>query len=709
MELNEKFIENLQLDETKILQQIADEISVRLRQVQTTVNLLRDGNTIPFISRYRKEATGELDETQVREISHRLTSLENLENRRIDIIKAIFGQGKLTPTLYKNIMKCTTLTELEDIYAPYKKKKKTRGMIAIKKGLEPLANKMTKLNDTAIEKMAAEFIDAEKGVASADDALQGAMDIIAEKTSQDVENRKELLDFIIKFGELVIKGKGDVEKSVYHIYYDYREPLSKVKPHRILAINRGEKAKELSVKIEFDNDKTKELIEGRSTLANTYQKLAVDDGLKRLLLPAVLREIHSIANTEADTHGIDVFAENLKNLLLSPPIKSTRILGLDPGIRTGTKAVTLDGTGKFLEYFLFFQHKKDVAKKKIAEAVKKHNIQLIAIGNGTGSHEVKEVVSEAISEYNLDVQYTVVSEDGASVYSASPLAKEEFPNLDLTVRGAISIGRRLQDPLAELVKIDPKSIGVGLYQHDVNRKALTESLDEVVESVVNNVGVNLNTASYALLKHVSGVSTTLAKNIVKHREDSGVFTNRKELKKVSGMGDKSFEQAAGFLRIPNSDNPLDNSWVHPENYAIAKDIKKWLAKDNTIPKEAKEQLKTKYDVGNTTIKDIIDELQKPGRDPRDDYPQPIFQKGVIQFDDLRKGIMVNGKVKNVVDFGAFVDIGIKESALLHISEMSDRYIKSPSDVVKAGDVIECRIVSIDEARKRIGLSMKSKA
>jgi uncharacterized protein len=709
MEFTNEFIDSLCVDEAKIIEKISKELDVSRPQVKATVGLIKDGNTIPFISRYRKEVTGSLDEVAVRDISHRLSSLENLEARRIEIVRAVFNQGKLTDELFENINKCETLSELEDIYAPFKKKKKTRGMIAMEKGLEPLADKMVELNDTDIEKLADSFIDTEKGVEDRDGALAGAMDIIAEKVSQEVDLRREIIDFIINHGEIVITGKGDKDKSVYGMYYDYRESLKTLKPHRVLAINRGEKEGELEIKIELDNDKTLAQIESKYEFHNAYHKLAVSDSYKRLLLPSVLREIRSSSSETADSHGIKVFADNLKNLLYSPPIRKTRVMGIDPGIRTGSKAVALDETGKFLDGMLFYQNRADEAIKKITDFAVKHKIELIAVGNGTGSYEVQQIVSQAISERGLNLHYTIVSEDGASVYSASPLAGEEFPDLDLTVRGAISIARRLQDPLSELVKIDPKSIGVGLYQHDVNQKALGETLSEVVESVVNNVGVNLNTASYALLRYVSGVSIALAKNIVKHRDNGGQFKSRDDLRKVSGMGDKTFEQCAGFLKIPESDNPLDNTWVHPENYGIASEIYDILKKDGKLERAVREELKRKHGVGDTTINDIVSELKKPNRDPREDFPAPILQKGVVNFEDLKNGMRVNGKVKNVVDFGAFVDIGIKETALLHISEMSDRYIKNPSDIVKAGDVISAVIIGIDKERKRISLSMKTQS
>jgi uncharacterized protein len=534
---------------------------------------------------------------------------------------------------------------------------------------------------------------------------------VAERLSQDPENRAAVKSFYLRSGRLVTKGVGDEakkEKSTYQMYWDYSEPLNQLKPHRVLAVNRGEREHELEVKIEVDEEGAVGLLTERAFVHNRYHKEAIADGLARLLSPAVIREIRSDALELADSHGIDVFSENLKNLLMQPPIKGTRVLGVDPGIRTGTKCAALDETGKFLDYFVIMQEQKpDEAKKAIAAAVQKHNLALIAVGSGTASHEVREIVAASISENSLSCEFTVVDEDGASVYSASDLAREEFPELDLTIRGAISIGRRLQDPLAELVKIDPKSIGVGLYQHDVNQKRLSESLDEVVGSVVNNVGVNLNTASHALLRYVSGINTGLSKKIVKYRDEKGKITGRDQLKAIPGLGDKTYEQCAGFLKIPESENPLDNTWVHPENYPLAEEVLPIIRAGSDPSHEQRAALKAKYGVADITLDDIILELKKPNRDPREGFPKPILSKGVVKFEDLAEGQKVAGKVKNVVDFGAFVDIGIKESALIHVSEMSDRFVKDPLEVLKVGDVREFRIISLDLARKRIGLSLKS--
>jgi uncharacterized protein len=708
-ELNADFVNSLAVDENKILRQIAAELTINQNQVGVTIGLFNEGNTVPFIARYRKEKTGSLDEIQVRNIEQRLQSLRNLETRKLEIIRSVFSQGLLDHSIYTNIMKSATLTELEELYAPYKKKKKTRAMLAIEKGLEKLANMMVLLSDPDIEKAADTFINPEKGVKDREEALNGAMDIIAERVALDVDTRKKVREHLYSQAKMVVQGNAEEEKSVYKTYYNYSEYIKNLKSHQILAINRGEKEEELKVKTEFDTDAVAGLVQSQYRINNRYYRQAVDDGLKRLLLPSVLRELKTEQTKSAEKHGIEIFARNLKNLLMQPPIKRTRVLGMDPGIRTGTKCAVIDENGKYLSYFVIFQQNGEKAKKTIEEQVRQFKVQLIAIGNGTGSHEVQTLVAEAISDYKLDIQYTVVPEDGASVYSASETASEEFPDLDLTIRGAISIGRRLQDPLAELVKIDPKSIGVGLYQHDVNQKELSESVDHVVESVVNQVGVNLNTASAPLLKYISGISATVARNIVKYREEKGLIKSRSDLKAVPGIGAKVFEQAAGFLMIPESNNFLDNTWIHPENYKIGKEIAEIIKKEGRLGNEQREKIKSTYAIGDTTIDDISETLKKPGRDPREDYPMPILQKGVINFADLKVDMMVTGKVKNVVDFGAFIDIGIKETALLHVSQMSNKFIKNPMDVVKVGDVLNLRIIQIDEIRKRVSLSLKSKS
>ena len=715
MEISQEFIDGLVVNEIAIMKRIAEDLKVRMNQVSAVVGLLAEGSTVPFISRYRKEMTGSLDEVQVRDVDHMFSSGKNLETRRLEIVRGIFEQGKLTEALYDIVTKAATQTELEDIYAPYKRKKKTRGMVAQEKGLDPLADAMLELDAAALRAKAAEFVkeDAENpalSVASVDDALQGAMDIIAERVSQEPANRAAVKSFYLADGRIIVKGVGDEEKkktSTYQMYWDFSEPLSQVKPHRVLAINRGEREGALEVTIDVDENVATELLQRKYRIVNDYHKTAIEEGLKRLLSPAVLRELRGDQSEAADDHGISIFSQNLKNLLMQQPIKGTRVLGVDPGIRTGTKCAALDDTGKYLGHFVIYQHKEEEGKRLVLEAIKSFNVQLVAIGNGTGSHEVQTLIAGVIADNKLDVLYTVVDEDGASVYSAGDIAREEFPDLDLTIRGAISIGRRLQDPLAELVKIDPKSIGVGLYQHDVNQKKLSDTVDEVVASVVNNVGVNLNTASASLLRYVSGINGSLAKKIVKHRDEKGRIAGRAELMEVSGMGPKSYEQCAGFLKIPESPDPLDNTWVHPENYAVAREIFESIKAKGDLSSEARTELKQKYAVGDTTITDIVEELKKPNRDPREGFPKPIMQKGVLTFEDLSDGMTVTGKVKNVVDFGAFVDLGIKETALLHISEMSDNFVKDPMEVLKVGDVREFRIIGLDIDRRRISLSLKS--
>ena len=717
MELTQEFIDGLVVNEIDIMKKVAEELNIRMQQVSAVITLVNEGCTIPFISRYRKEMHGSLDEVQVRDSDKLFKSYLNLETRRLEIVRGVFAAGKLTELLYDNIMKASTLTELEDIWAPFKKKKKTRGMLAVERGLQGLADLMKELEEAELVKRAQDFVktdceDETLNMPTVEDALAGASDIIAEETAQDTENRKAVHDFFMATGMFEVKGIGDEEAqktSVYQMYWEYSEALNQIKPHRVLAINRGEREGVLEVKINVDVDEAVARVQSRSIQHNKYHSEAIADGIVRLLSPAVLREIRSNLGEDADTHGITIFSENLKHLLMTQPIKGTRVLGVDPGIRTGTKCAALDETGKYLGSFVIYQHKAEEAKAALLKAVKDYKVQLIAVGNGTGSHEVQEIVSDVIKTHCPDVLFTVVDEDGASVYSAGDVAREEFPDLDLTIRGAISIGRRLQDPLAELVKIDPKSIGVGLYQHDLNQKKLSEELDAVVGSVVNNVGVNLNTASASLLKYVSGITSGLAKKIVSYREKTGIFTDREQLHNVSGLGPKAFEQCAGFLKIPESANPLDNSWVHPENYPAAEVIYQIVRKNEPVTKEVRTELQEKYQLGEQTVSDIIEELKKPNRDPREDCPKPIMQQGVLLFEDLKLGMTVKGKIKNVVDFGAFVDLGIKETALLHISEMSDSFVSDPLEAVKVGDIVECRIIALDEARRRISLSRKSES
>ena len=726
MEFTQENIDALKVNEVEIMKKIAGELTITISQVSAVISLVAEGCTIPFIARYRKEKHGSLDELQVRECDHLFTSYRNLEERRIEIVQGIFKQNKLTETLYNSVMGAKTMTELEDLWAPFKKKKKTRGMMAQEKGLEPLADFIAgENNDAAVEEKAKEFIktdneDSSLNVETAEDAINGAKDILAERISQDTKNRESLHDLYMAEGNIKTKGivpdgmneKDAEESSTYKMYWDYSEPLNQVKPHRILAINRAEREGALEVTLDVDVESGVKEIQKKFKSSNKYYSEAIEDGVVRLLSPAVLREIRSDETDEADNHGIGIFSENLKNLLMTQPIKGSRVLGVDPGIRTGTKCAALDETGKYLGYFLIKQvADPEGSYKAIAEAIDKYDIQVVAVGNGTGSQEVQAIVSKVLSEEysDADVKYTVVDESGASVYSASDIAREEFPDLDLTIRGAISMGRRLQDPLAELVKIDPKAIGVGLYQHDVNQKKLSDTLDEVVGSVVNQVGVNLNTASYMLLKYVSGITSSTAKKIVAYRDANGKIMSREDLKKVPGLGPKAFEQCAGFLKIAESENPLDNTWVHPENYEVAKEILPLVQKGEKLTADFKRSLAEKYNVGETTINDIAEELAKPNRDPRDGYPAPIMQKGVLNFEDLKVGMKVTGKIRNVVDFGAFVDIGLHETGLIHISELSDTFVSNPMDIIKVGDVKEFTIIDLDAIRKRISLSLKSDA
>lgn len=726
MEFTQENIDALKVNEVEIMKKIAGELTITISQVSAVISLVAEGCTIPFIARYRKEKHGSLDELQVRECDHLFTSYRNLEERRIEIVQGIFKQNKLTETLYNSVMGAKTMTELEDLWAPFKKKKKTRGMMAQEKGLEPLADFIAgENNDAAVEEKAKEFIktdneDSSLNVETAEDAINGAKDILAERISQDTKNRESLHDLYMAEGNIKTKGivpdgmneKDAEESSTYKMYWDYSEPLNQVKPHRILAINRAEREGALEVTLDVDVESGVKEIQKKFKSSNKYYSEAIEDGVVRLLSPAVLREIRSDETDEADNHGIGIFSENLKNLLMTQPIKGSRVLGVDPGIRTGTKCAALDETGKYLGYFLIKQvADPEGSYKAIAEAIDKYDIQVVAVGNGTGSQEVQAIVAKVLSEEysDADVKYTVVDESGASVYSASDIAREEFPDLDLTIRGAISMGRRLQDPLAELVKIDPKAIGVGLYQHDVNQKKLSDTLDEVVGSVVNQVGVNLNTASYMLLKYVSGITSSTAKKIVAYRDANGKIMSREDLKKVPGLGPKAFEQCAGFLKIAESENPLDNTWVHPENYEVAKEILPLVQKGEKLTADFKKSLAEKYSVGETTINDIAEELAKPNRDPRDGYPAPIMQKGVLNFEDLKVGMKVTGKIRNVVDFGAFVDIGLHETGLIHISELSDTFVSNPMDIIKVGDVKEFTIIDLDAIRKRISLSLKSDA
>ncbi|GAB4259252.1 Tex family protein [Thermincola ferriacetica] len=711
-----------------MIETIARELKLKAVQVENTVKLLDAGNTVPFIARYRKEATGELDENQIREIQERLNYLRNLEERKQEVIRLIDEQGKLTPELAEAINRAEKLQEVEDLYRPYKQKRKTRASVAKEKGLEPLAEViLAQAPDSGdLSSLATSYVNAEMGVNTPEEALEGARDIIAEIISDDADVRKLVRRMTFEAGFISSQGKTN-EKGVYQMYYDYREPVQKIPPHRILALNRGEKEEALNVKIEAPAEKILVAVQAMYIRENSpyedFLKNTVEDSYKRLIEPSIEREIRNELTQKGEEQAVKIFASNLRNLLLQPPIKGKVVMGIDPGYRTGCKIAVVDETGKVLDVGVMYptppQNKVEEAKKIMASLIDKHKVDLIAIGNGTASRETEAVVADLLAEYPGNLAYTIVSEAGASVYSASRLAGEEFPQYDLSLRSAVSIARRLQDPLAELVKIDPKAVGVGQYQHDVNSKRLEATLQGVVESCVNTVGVDLNTASPSLLKYVAGIKPSVAKNIVAYRENNGKFRNRAELKKVKGLGEQTFIQCAGFLRITDGDNPLEKTPVHPESYFLAEKIlaKVGLKPADLLSKESGQlqELLSKMDAaalarelnaGEPTVRDIIEALQKPGRDPREDMPKPIFHKEVTSLENLREGMVLQGTVRNVVDFGAFVDIGVKHDGLVHISQLSEKYVKHPMEVVAVGDIVKVKVVGIDLERERVSLSMK---
>lgn len=712
----------MNLIETKI----AEELNLKPFQVENAVKLIDEGNTIPFIARYRKEQTGELSDVELRELFDKLTYLRNLEKRKEEVIRLIDEQGKLDDELKSKIETAVTMTEVEDLYRPYKQKKRTRATIAKEKGLEPLAVILFEQKEKKdLKEIANDFINAEKGVETVDDAIAGAMDIVSEMISDVAEYRKDIRKIIYRDGIIVTKAAKD-EKSVYEMYYDYEEAVKRIPSHRILAINRGEKEEFLKVKIDGTDDKIIEYLEKRILIKDGSFKdtmeLVIADSYKRLIKPSVENEVRNELSDVAEEKAIKVFGQNAKKLLLQAPLKNLTVMGFDPAYRTGCKIAVIDDTGKLLDTTTVYptepQNDVEGAKKKLLELINKYNINMIAIGNGTASRESEMFVADMIKDVKHDIHYAIVSEAGASVYSASKLATEEYPDINVSLRGAISIARRLQDPLAELVKIDPKSIGVGQYQHDVNQNKLDESLTGVVEDAVNSVGVDLNTATPSLLKYVSGISKTVANNIVKYRDEKGKLKNRKELLKVSKLGPAAYTQCAGFLRITDGENPLDNTSVHPESYETAEKILEQIGfkvqdlKDKSAEIRANlntvnaEKLATELNIGVPTIKDIIKELQKPGRDPRDEMPKPVLRSDVLKIEDLKEGMILTGTVRNVIDFGAFVDIGVKNDGLVHISEMSDKYIKNPMDVVSVGDIVKVRVIKIDLEKKKVGLSMK---
>ena len=710
---------------------MAKELNISEKQVKSVVELLDDGNTVPFIARYRKEKTGGLSDEILRIFFERLTYLRGLENKKEDVIRLIKEQGNLTQDLKNKIIQCKNLTEVEDIYRPFKPKKRTRAIIATEKGLKPLAQVILEGTFSGnLNSEASKYISKEKEVLSEEDALKGAMDIISEIISDDANFRKWIREFIKEKGSIETIGKSD-DRNNYEMYYEYKEPIKSIPSHRILAINRGEKEQVLQVKLNFNDERVINYLEKNilknNEVTDEYLKKSVRDSFKRLIYPSIEREIRSELTSRGEDSAIGIFKANLKSLLMQAPIKGKVVIGFDPGFRTGCKIAVLDDTGKFIEnatvYPTMPKNDIDGSIRILKELIYKYDVDVISLGNGTASRESEDVIERLIKEVKeekgKDLYYVIVSEAGASVYSASELANKEYPNLDVTVRGAISIGRRLQDPLVELVKIDPKAIGVGQYQHDVSSKKLDESLKGVVEDCVNNVGVDLNIATPSLLSYIAGINGTIAKNIVNFREENGKFANRKELLKVKRLGKKVYEQCAGFLRVSESDEVLDNTSVHPESYEVAKKLIEILGYDKRDLKLGKlkdidekikiigiNKLADELSVGILTLKDIIKELKKPGRDPREELPKPILKSGVINIKDLKKDMLLMGTVRNVSDFGAFIDIGVHQDGLVHKSQMANKFVKHTLDIVKVGDIVRVKILEIDEKRKRISLSMK---
>ncbi|CCZ00144.1 tex-like protein-like protein [Clostridium sp. CAG:793] len=714
-----------------IIETIANELNVKQSQVEKTIELIDGGNTIPFIARYRKEVTGNLSDEQLRNLNDRLTYLRNLEQRKSEVTTSIENQGKLTEEIINDLEKAVTLAEVEDIYRPYKQKKKTRAIIAKQRGLEPLATTILEQKCESVIDCAKEYISEE--VPTEQDAIQGAKDIIAEMISDDPDFRKKIKSIYYREGIIETAATKEDEKSPYEMYYKFTEKISTIPSHRILAINRGEKEESLKVKINKPEDKIldiicRKLIHSEGECADLIRE-AAEDSFTRLIEPSVDREIRSDLTEKADEQAIKVFGKNAKQLLLGAPLKGLTVLGFDPAYRTGCKLAVIDETGKVLDTGVVYptepQNDIEGAKKELIRLIVKDKINMIAIGNGTASRESEMFVSDTIKEVKeklgLDVYYAIVSEAGASVYSASKLATEEYPDLNVSLRGAISIARRLQDPLAEFVKIDPKAIGIGQYQHDVDQKKLTESLGGVVEDAVNEIGVDVNTATPSLLSYVSGINSGIAKNIVKYREENGKFTERKQLLKVPKLGKVAFEQCAGFIRIPDGKNPLEITAVHPESYVATEKLLDTIGykKEDILDKEKLVSIKQKLmslnvkkvseelQIGEITLQDIISELCKPGRDPREDMPKPILRSDVLKFDDLKEDMILTGTVRNITDFGVFVDVGVKHDGLVHISEMSDKFVKKPSDIVSIGDIVKVRVIGIDTEKQKVKLSMKN--
>lgn len=711
-----------------ITTRLINEFNLKKEHVQNTIKLIDEGNTIPFIARYRKELTGSLDDQVLRKLYERLVYLRNLDEKKTQVIKSITEQEKLTDEILNNINKAETLTELDDIYRPFRPKRRTRATIAKEKGLEPLA--LSILEQTIsikVKDLASNYVNTELGINNEDEAISGAIDIIAEVISDNAEYRKSIRDITFKEGILVSKASDKTKESVYEMYYDYSEPIKKIASHRVLALNRGEKEGFLNLKIEAPVYKIltslqHNIIKKDSAYTKEILITSIEDSYKRLISPSIERDIRNEITEKAEDGAIKVFSQNLKQLLMQPPIKDKIVLAIDPGFRTGCKLAVIDQTGKVLDtnvgYFTLEHHDKQKAKKLLIDMINKYNVDLISIGNGTASRESELFVCDILKQIDKKVYYIITNEAGASVYSASKLGASEFPDFDVALRSAVSIGRRLQDPLAELVKIEPKAIGVGQYQHDMNQKHLEQTLEGVVEDCVNNVGVDLNTASPSLLQYISGINKTIAQNIVDYREQNGKFKSRTELKQVKKLGPKAFEQCAGFLRIPNCEYSLDNTGVHPESYKATEKLLKLLGynlddiKSNNL-KNLKskltniEDIANKLDIGIPTLNDIIKELEKPGRDIREEMIAPILKSDVLDIKDLKEGMILKGTVRNVIDFGAFVDIGIHQDALIHISEMSDKYIKHPLDVVSVGDIIEVKVIGIDLNKNRVSLSMKN--
>ena len=709
-----------------LIKGLASELEVEAWQVEAAVKLIDEGNTIPFISRYRKEITGSLNDEVLRNLHERLNYLRNLEDRKAQVIASIEEQGKMTEELRKAIQAAETLVAVEDLYRPYKPKRRTRATIAREKGLEPLANViLLQMTTKSLEEEAQAFLSEEKGVHTVDEAIAGACDIIAESISDEARYRTEIRKRTMKQGHIVSNAKDEKAQSVYEMYYEFEEPVSKIAGHRILALNRGEKEKFLTVKVTAPVDEIlryleKKIIVKDNPNTTSVLKATVTDAYNRLIAPAIEREVRSELTEKAEDGAIKVFGKNLEQLLMQPPIVGQVVLGWDPAFRTGCKLAVVDATGKVLDTTVVYptapttEAKIRAAKDKVIQMIEKYHITLISVGNGTASRESEQVIVDMLKEIHKPVQYVITNEAGASVYSASKLATEEFPNFDVGQRSAASIARRVQDPLAELVKIDPKSIGVGQYQHDMNQKKLGDALSGVVEDSVNKVGVDLNTASAPLMEYISGISKAIAKNIVAFREENGRFTDRRQLLKVPKLGPKAFEQCAGFMRIAGGKNPLDATSVHPESYeAVQKLFEKLGMKqeqilDGTAVFYIKDYKKTAEElgIGEITLRDIIKELQKPGRDPRDEMPKPILRTDVLEMKDLKEGMILKGTVRNVIDFGAFVDIGVHQDGLVHISQMTDRFIKHPLEVVSVGDIVEVKVISLDLQKKRIGLSMR---